>query len=42
MIYMDNILAFIANLFDSVRIEQVIQPFEDAVIILLSGTTYAG
>ncbi len=38
MFYMD-IVALIVNLFNSIRIEQVIQPFDDVVIILLSSTT---
>lgn len=39
MLYMDSIVAFIANLFNFVRIDQMIKPFDDAVIILLSSTT---
>lgn len=39
MFYMDSIVALIAKLFNAVRIDQVIQPFDDAVIVLLSSTT---
>lgn len=39
MLDMYSILTFIANLFNYVRGDQVIEPFESAVIILLSSTT---